>query len=159
MGIALLIMLNYTCAIIFIIKRLSSFKNDICYDIYDIVVIPFLFLLDIDISDYVSYIMENIFGFTIVILCDVFLIRNKVFVSCIFFVSLSSRENLKKSPLTIAIFNCKCFYIKTVKATVLRNKYELSIILNMACSAIFLMGALDKVRNYSSSHEFKNITK
>ena len=84
MGIALLIMLNYTCAIIFIIKRLSSFKNDICYDIYDIVVIPFLFLLDIDISDYVSYIMENMFGFTIVILCDVFLIRNKVFVSCIF---------------------------------------------------------------------------
>ena len=84
MGIALLIMLNYTCSIIFIIKRLSSFKNYICYDIYDIVVIPFLFLLHIDISDYVSYIMENIFGFTIVILCDVFVIRNKVFVSCIF---------------------------------------------------------------------------
>ena len=39
------------------IARLSSFKLYICYGIYDIVVIPFLFLLHIDISDYVSYIM------------------------------------------------------------------------------------------------------
>ena len=30
--------------------------------------------------------MYSIFGFTIVTLCDVFLIRNKVFVSCIYLV-------------------------------------------------------------------------
>ena len=40
-----------------------------------------MFHLHTDISDYVSYIMQNIFDFSIVILCDVFLIRNKVFVS------------------------------------------------------------------------------
>ena len=40
-----------------ITERLFSFKYYICYGIYDIVVIPFLFLLYNDISDYVSYIM------------------------------------------------------------------------------------------------------
>ena len=106
-------MLNYTCAIILIIKRLSSFKNDVCYDIYDIVVIPFLFLLDIDISDYVSYIMENMFGFTIVILCDVFLIRNKVFVSYIFvYIELvdlaESRDNKRMLSFMDEYRNTEC---------------------------------------------------
>ena len=106
-------MLNYTCAIILIIKRLSSFKNDVCYDIYVIVVIPFLFLLDIDISDYVSYIMENIFGCTIVILCDVFLIRNKVFVSYIFvYIELvdlaESRDNKRMLSFMDEYTNTEC---------------------------------------------------
>ena len=52
------------------------------------------------------YFQTNVFGYTIVILCDVFLIRNKVFVSCILKISSIRNSHLllayKKFPLRIS---------------------------------------------------------
>ena len=86
------------------------FKYYICFDICDIFVIPFMFLLHIDNSDYIRCIMWNVVVYTIVILCNAFLIRNRIFVSSIVR-SSHGRRSVKKCVFkNFATFTGKHLY-------------------------------------------------